>query len=325
MSGWRCWPLPLSRFTVCGKRYGQNCSRRAQCRRHGTIGPVTPPDTQEHGDTRLDALLAPLQHYVDTGEWNYVWRYVLALLLRNQVPLEDISEVFEPIRRCHLAAAKRRAFRRPKQKMLEKWRRQALEKAMARAERALALPKSPPETVDENRLLRTARPFLDVGGDPKNIAVLLAAVYWQKGAGIDDAAALWFPLITLDNRDAPPFEPTFRKIIDRLSRRRGIRMAHWNLARRQRMIGGAVAHLFGEGTYQDLAVALSNSEMTVSLGDSWKYRRHRIPQRRAVEIIPRNGSGYLIRSGEHPNNYMVLPRFERQPILPGDRPSGSTT
>ena len=283
------------------------------------------PDTREHGDARLDALLAPIQHFVDTGEWSYVWRYVLALLLRNQVPLENISEVFEPMRRCHLAVAKRRVFRKPKQKLLEKWRRQALAEAMARAERALSLPKSPLETVDESRLLRTARPFLDVGDDPKNIAVLLAAVYWQKGAGIDDAAALWFPLITLDNRDAPPFEPTSRKIIDRLSRRRGSRRAHWNLARRQRMIGGAIAHLFGEGTYQDLAVALANSEMSVSLGDSWKYRRHRIPQRRAVEIIPGNGLGYLIRSVENPNNYMVLRRFERQPILPGDRPSGNTT
>ena len=283
------------------------------------------PDTREHGDARLDALLAPIQHYVDTGEWSYVWRYVLALLLRNQVPLENISEVFEPMRRCHLAVAKRRVFRKPKHKLLEKWRRQALAETMARAERALSLPKSPLETVDENRLLRTARPFLDVGDDPKNIAVLLAAVYWQKGADIDDAAALWFPLITLDNQDAPPLEPTSRKIIDRLSRRRGSRRAHWNLARRQRMIGGAIVHLFGEGTYQDLAVALSNSAMSVSLGDSWKYRRHRIPQRRAVEIIPRNGSGYLIRSGEHPNDYMASSRFERQPILPGDRPSGNTT
>ena len=283
------------------------------------------PDTREHGDARLDALLAPIQHYVDTGEWSYVWRYVLALLLRNQVPLENISEVFEPMRRCHLAVAKRRVFRKPKQKLLAKWRRQALAETMVRAERALSLPKSPLETVDESRLLRTARPFLDVGNDPKNIAVLLAAVYWQKGAGIDDAAALWFPLITLDNRDAPPFEPAPRKIIDLLSRRRGSKRAHWNLARRQRMIGGAMAHLFGEGTYQDLAVALSNSAMSVSLGDSWKYRRHRIPQRRAVEIISLNGSGYLIRSGEHPNDYMVLRRFERQPILPGDRPSGNTT
>ena len=283
------------------------------------------PDTQEHGDTRLDALLAPLQHYVDTGEWNYVWRYVLALLLRNQVPLEDISEVFEPMRSCHLATSRRRALRKPKQQLLERWRRQALAEAMARAERALALPKLPLEMVDESSLLRTARPFLDVGDNPNNIAVLLAAVYWQKGASIDDAAALWFPLITMDNRDAPPFEAMSRKIIDRLSRRRGSRRAHWNLARRQRMVSGAVAHLFGEGSYQGLAVALANSEISVSLGDSWMYRRHRIPQRRAVEIIPGDGSGYLIRSGENPNNYIVLPRFERRPILPGDRSSGNTT
>ena len=283
------------------------------------------PDTQEHGDTRLDALLAPLQHYVDTGEWNYVWRYVLALLLRNQVPLEDISEVFEPMRSCHLATSRRRALRKPKQQLLERWRRQALAEAMERAERALAMPKLPLELVDESSLLRTARPFLDVGDNPKNIAVLLAAVYWQKGASIDDAAALWFPLITMDNRDAPPFEAMSRKIIDRLTRRRGSRRAHWNLARRQRMVNGAVAHLFGEGSYHGLAVALASSEISVSLGDSWMYRRYRIPQRRAVEIIPGDGSGYLIRSGENPNIYIVLPRLERRPILPGDCSLGTTT
>ena len=284
------------------------------------------PDTGEHDDPRLDALVAPLQHFVRTGEWSYVWRYVLTLLLRNQVPMEDVPEVFEPMRRCHLTALRSGVFRKPPQKALEKWRRQALAETMARAERALSLPKLPLETLDENRLLLGAAPFLTTGDDPKPMAVLLVAAYWQNGADIDAAAALWFPLITYDDRDAPPFESRFRKIIDRLSRRHGRKREHWNRARRQRMLDGAIAHLFREGNHEDLAVALPDWDTLMSFGDSWKYRRHRVLRHRAVEIIPRNGLRSVARLGEYPNGYELLhgSRGFRQAILPSDRHTGST-
>ena len=281
------------------------------------------PDTREHDDPRLDALLGPLQHFVHTGEWGYVWSYILALLLRNQVPLENIPEVFEPMRRCHLAALKPGLFRNPPQKVLEKWRRRALAETLARAERALSLPKSSLETVEENRLLLEAAPFLTTGDDPKQMAVLLVAAYWQNGADVDDAAALWFPLLTLDGSDAPPFEPMARKIIDRFARRHHARKAMWNRARRGRMIDGAITHLFGEGTHQSLAVALTDPEIQISFGDSWKYRRHRVLRRRAVEIIPRDGSGSLVRPGEYPNGYSTSYGLSRKPILPKDHFHGA--
>ena len=281
------------------------------------------PDTREHDDPRLDALLAPLQHFVRTGEWSYIWSYILALLIRNQVPLGNIPEVFEPIRHYHSATSKPRIFRKRSQKALEKGRRQALAETMRRAESALTSPKAPVETLDEDRLLLEATPFLTVGHDPKHIAVLLVVAYWQNGADIDDAAALWFPLLTLDSSDAPPFEPMARRIIDRLSRRHNGRKARWNEARRQRMIDGAITHLFGEGNHQDLAVALTDSETQISFGDSWKYRRHRVLRRRAVEIIPGPGLGYVVRSGEYPNSYTVMRRVAIRPILPKDRVHGA--
>ncbi len=274
------------------------------------------PDTREHDDPRLDALLGPFQHFLRTGEWSYVWRYVLALLLRNQASLENIPGVFEPMRRCHLTALRPGVFRKPSQKLLEKWRRQALAETMARAERALSSPKSPIETLNENGILLEAAPFLTTGDDPKPLAVLLVAAYWQNGADIDDAAALWFPLITFDDRDAPPFESKFRKVLDRLSRRHARRKEQWNRARRQRMLDGAIAHLFGEGTCEDLAVGFTDLDVLTSFGDSWKYRRHRVPQRRAVEVIPRNSTRSLVRPGEYPNGYSMLYRLSRKPILP---------
>lgn len=283
------------------------------------------PDTREHDDPRLDALLGPFQHFLSTGEWGYVWRYVLALLLRNQAPLENIPEVFEPMRRCHLLSLRPGAFRKPPQKVLEKWRRQAMAETLARAERTLSLPKSPLGTVDENRLLLEAAPFLTTGDDPKRIAVLLVAAYWHNGADIDDAAALWFPVITLDDRDAPPFDSAFRKVLDRLSRRRARRKGQWNHARRQRIIDGAIAHLFGNGTCEDLAVALPDLDVLVSFGDGWKYRRHRILRRRAVEIIPRNGLRSLARPGDYPSGYESLFGSVRQSILPSDRHDGITS
>ena len=276
------------------------------------------PDDREHDDPRLDALLAPLQHFVRTGEWSYVWSYILALLLRNQVPLENIPEVFEPIRRYHSATSKPRIFRKRSKKALELGRQQALTETMRRAESALTSPRAPLETVDENRLLLEATPFLTVGHDPKHIAVLLVVAYWQNGADIDDAAALWFPMLTLDSSDAPPFEPMARKIIDRFSPRHNGRKARWNEVRRRRMIDGAITHLFGEGTHQDLAVALTDSETQISFGDSWKYRRHRVLRRRAVEIIPGPGLGYVVRSGEYPNNYTEMRRVAIRPILAKD-------
>ena len=193
------------------------------------------------------------------------------------------------------------------------------------AERTLSLPKSPLGTVDENRLLLEASPFLTTGDDPKRIAVLLVAAYWQNGADIDDAAALWFPVITLDDRDAPPFDSKFRKVLDRLSRRHARRKEQWNHARRQRIIDGAIAHLFGDGTCEDLAVALPDLDVSVSFGDGWRYRRHRVLRRRAVEIIPRNGLRSLARPGDYPNGYAFSFGLVRQSILPGDRHAGITS
>ncbi len=285
------------------------------------------PDTREHDDPRLDALLAPLQHYVRTGEWSYVWRYVLALLLRNQVPLENIPEVFEPMRRCHMTTLRPGVIRRPPQKVLEKWRRQALAETMARAEKTLSFPRSALQPIDEDQLLLGATPFLTTGDDPKRVAVLLVAAYWQHGADIDTAAALWFPLITFDGRDFQPLESKFRNVIDHLSLRRGKKKELWNRDRRQRMFDGAIAHLFGEGTHETLSVALPDFDVLMSFGDSWKYRRHRVLRRRGVEIIPRAGLRPLARLGEYPNGYESLFGFGsvKLPILPGDRPAAGVS
>ena len=275
------------------------------------------PDTEERSDSRMTALLGTMQNFVATGEWSDVWRYVLQLLLRNGVPLQSVPTVFEPLRRHHLEVAKARGLRRRKQNEMGRRREKALVETMDLAEAALSLPKKPLETVDEDRLLETAKPFLDAGVESEHIVVLLVVAYWQRGAGVDAAAALWFPLMTME-RDAIPPTLEVATLYDKLTRRAGRRGTEWNRTRRAGMIEGALAHLFHEGSCEGLAVALLAPDTRVSF-EAWReQRQYRLTQDLGVELIPLADSEIFVRPGEQARGYRTKMGANRQQILPGD-------
>ena len=275
------------------------------------------PDTAERNDPRMAALLATNQHFVTTGEWSHVWRYVLELLLRNRVPLESIPNVFEPMRRYHPEGATAGRLRRKNRRAIEGRREQALVETLDTAEEALSLSKEPLETVDEDKLLASARPFLDDGVGAERIAVLLVAAYWQRGASVDAAAALWFPLVIME-RDAAPPSLKMATFIDKLSGRAGRRNVEWNRARRAGMIEGALAHLFHEGGCEGLAAGLVVPDTRGLSGGRREQREHRLPQNLGVELIPSADSEIFVRPGEGAHGFTTELGVNRQPILPKD-------
>ena len=148
--------------------------------------------SKERRDPRMVELVVLQQGFINTGEWERVWNYLVGLLLRNETPLESIPAVFAPMRRCYLASVTPRLRRRNK-KVTMKHREAALADTMAKAEATLSLPPAPLETVDEAQLWEVGTPFLDQRGEPEELAVTLTAAYWQHGANLGSAASRWSP------------------------------------------------------------------------------------------------------------------------------------
>ena len=202
--------------------------------------------SEERHDPRMVELVVLQQGFINTGEWERVWDYLVGLLLRNETPGESIPAVFAPMRRCYLASVTP-GLRRRNKKVTMKRREAALADTMARAEAALSLPSAPLDTVDEARLREVGTPFLDQRGEPEELAVTLTVAYWQHGADLGSAASRWYSLMALVDDPASGvgigayLRWVFRRII-----RRGT--PRWDRERRQRIVDEAASHLFGEGT-----------------------------------------------------------------------------
>ncbi len=213
--------------------------------------PASWPDWSRHyqvsekrPDARMVGLVALQQDFINTGEWEPVWHYLVGLLLRNGTAIESIPAVFAPMRRCYLASVTP-SLQWRSEKVNVKQREVALTDTMARAEAALALHSTSLETVDEAQLREVGTPFLDQGGGPEQLAVTLTVASWQRGSDLGSAAALWFPLMTLV--DAPVsgrgFVAYLRWVFWRIFRRG---TPHWDRERRQRIVDEAASQLFGE-------------------------------------------------------------------------------
>ena len=274
-------------------------------------------NTGQRQDPRLVSLLMPMRHFIDTGEWRYVWRYLLALMLRNQASLESVSAVFEPMRSYHMEVAKQSALRRPGDKAVLRRREEVLVETLAEADAALSEPGVPTAPLDEETLREAAKSFVDDGACPERVAVLLVDAYWRSGAEIDAASSLWFPLLTMDFRDDPPSLGTFRTLIDRVTGRFGKRKRQWNYARRAAMIDGAVCHLFGAGNHEVLPVAL-NQGTRAPVSSRFREGGYRVPTGWAVEVIPLPGAKSYVRPGELLSGSVTARDVFREPILPGD-------
>ena len=271
--------------------------------------------TEEKRDPHLDGLLAFQWHFIDTGEWRRMWTYLLGLMLRNQVSMQHIPPVFEPLRSCYLASTRtdpwpRRAGR------LRKRRGRALSDAIGLAEAALSSPKFETEELDELRLWAIAEPFVELGADPTELAVALSNAYCQRGADLNLAIDLWFPLMTLTDRPRARLLRRLATLIFRLLRRER-KDRTWGRERRMAIVHGAASHLFGEETIDILTVAILDEEVRTDDYFSLPYLWRLLPGE-PVEVWENARGLPWWRPGDGLRFYAASTDIKRRPVLPKD-------
>ena len=200
--------------------------------------------SEERPDARMGELVALQQGFINTGQWESVWRYLVTLLLRNGTAIERIPAVFTPMRRCYLASVTP-SLRWRSNRVRARDRGVALADTVARAEAALSLPSAHSGTVDEVRWREAATAFVEQGDGPEQLAVISTAASWERGADLGSASGLWFPLMTLV--DSPVsgrgLLAYVRWVFWRLF---GRGTPRWDRDRRQQLVDGAASQLFGE-------------------------------------------------------------------------------
>ena len=262
---------------------------------------------EERRDQRLEGLVELQDRFVETGRWSHLWGYVLGLLLRNRTPLEAIPEVFKPMKSrpdssttwISLPGRRDRA---------RQGRTEALTEMLRRMDAALAETPTPLPKIDEERLEEVAQPFVKDGSGAETLAVTLVAAYWQRGAPLELAVGLWFPLMTMsgETRRGPGFL---------LRRKEGVAEDLWE--RREKVLDAAMSHLFGEGTGRDLPVALLVEPASV-YDRSRRYFASNIPRGDAIEILSQEGNWWVVRAGDDQHNSIIPAGVARRRILPGD-------
>ena len=234
---------------------------------------------EERRDLRLKGLVDLQKQYVETGRWGYLWRYMLGLLLRNRTPLEEIPAVFEPMRRNPETSTAWDPWPRKRVRAM-RGRTSALAESLSRMDAVLKRSPEPLPEIEEERIRDLSRPFVADGSQPEALAVTLAAAYWQKGAPLDLAVALWFPVLTItDGRRGGP--------LSLLRSREGVDQRQKE--RRARIIDAALSHLFGDGKAGELPLVVLAAPVSVydRLG---RYFASNIPQGEAIEVLSEEGT-----------------------------------
>ena len=271
--------------------------------------------TEEKRDPRMDWLLGYQRSFVDTGQSRGVWGYLLALMLRNQVPLGPITQVLQPLRSCFLASNRFDPWP-GKPRRLKRRRERALMDAFGLAATALAHPLRGPEEVDETRSREVGERFVERGADPTELAVVLATAYWRNGADLDKAIDLWFPLMSLVDRPRVNLlKRVARGEYRLLNFRRRYRV--WDREQRMIIVDGAASHLFGEGTIDNLTVAILNEEVRVDDYFSPFYLWRLLPGE-PVEVWENAWGRRWLRPGDGLRFYAASTDIKRQPVLPKD-------
>ena len=262
---------------------------------------------EDRQDPRLEGLVELQNHYIETGRWAHLWKYMLGLMLRNGTPLQVVPEVFEPIRRDFdsLVAWKPWPGRLAR---AERRRTASLAETMRRLEAALGQGTEPLPDVDEETFLAMGRAFVESEARPEATAVTFVAAYWQRGAPLDLAAGLWFPLLTMSH-DAG------RGLVSSILSRD--REGGQVKSRRLRTVEAARAHLFGNGAAADLPLAVLAAPAPV-YDRSGSYFGFHIEAGTAIEVLSEKDGLWEVRSGDDLRSSLTPARAARLRILPGD-------
>ncbi len=264
-------------------------------------------------DERFESILGIQRGFIDSCELRHVWGYLLGLMLRNSVALEEANRVFRPLRTYFVSSSNRR-LRLEKLTGAKQKRALVLSETQRRVESALSQPSSTVGIVDESSLRAIGASFADGDGEPDVLAVALVAAYWQQGTKLGQAIELWFPLMTLlDERPRWYHLPRTRAELVKRNRQR-----------RQAMVKGAIAHLFEDSGQEYLPVAIPSREAIVYTRAFWKISvkeaGYLVPGI-AVEVLDEREDSYRVRISARTTGYMSTRELVRQPLLPKDHDS----
>ncbi len=262
---------------------------------------------EDKQDPRLERLVGLQTRYVETGGWAHLWKYMLGLLLRNGTPIQVAPGVFDPIRRDFDSYARWPPV--PGRRARAKRRRaSALAGTISRLDAALAEKPEPLQVMDRETVTAVGRLFVEREATPEVMAVTFVAAYWQRGAPLDLAVDLWFPLLTMapDTGRGPLSLTTFRE-----DQKRQLK---W---RRSRIVEEAVAHLYGNGTAGKLSMAVLAAPAPVQ-DRSGRYTGAHIEAGTAIEVLSQEGAVWEVRAGDDQRSSMTPARAPRLRILPGD-------
>ncbi len=203
---------------------------------------------EERPDPRWNAMERWRQRFLDSGDWSSLWTYLMGLLCRNSASPQSVRAVFRPLREASPTLGTG-ILRRSVRHRVRQRREAALGRCLRNAEHALSLPKGTPGFVDESVFKESAEPFIQSGEEPETMAANVISAYLQRGADVNHAVGLWFPLVSSSDTESGWFEFPW-------VRRRRRRRAQ---ERRRKLVEGAISHLSGQGSHAALPVGVASS------------------------------------------------------------------
>ena len=312
---------------------------------------------EDRPDPRWDLFDGWRQRYLESGEWSSLWSYLMGLLCRNNAPPESARDVFRPLRRS-AASPSRIPFFPGGRRRGQSAREAALGESLRNAARALEGGQIPPERARGPDMEDAAVQFIEDGSDPEAMAAMMIGEYNRRGADLDDAVNLWYPIVRDFSRPERWFEPPWVRRRNRIRSR----------TRRRRLVEGALAHLSGQVSHSSLPVAMTTrstpvfpSAMSMSRyrpapatkadaqgnlggGAMSPYTRHQlraagsrgarprmagplpfatISAGQGVEVLDEYDDTYYVRTSDNLVGHIYKSDLRRRPILPGDEVDGT--
>ena len=203
---------------------------------------------ENRSDNRWDLLGSWRQRFVYHEEWINMWAYLTGLMCRNAAPPESARAIIRPLLQS-VGPAARRSLWRGGRKREQKNREIAFAQSIANIDRSLSNRPGPSPASRESALTDLAGPYIETGAEPETVAAAIIEAYAQRGADVDHAVNLWFPLVNPVERPPRWFEPPW------VRNRRRSRARE----RRRKLMDAATAHLSGQLDHHSLPVAVAAS------------------------------------------------------------------
>ena len=197
-------------------------------------------------DSRWDLLGQWRQRFVYHEEWTNMWAYLTGLMCRNSAPPESARVIIRPLLQS-VGPGARRPFWRGGRRREERNREVAFAQSMASIDRSLSNRPGPSLGSRDSAITDLAGPYIETGAEPETVAAAVIEAYARRGADVNHAVNLWFPLVNPVERPPRWFEPPW------IRNRRRARARE----RRRNLMHTATAHLSGQLYLSSLPVAVA--------------------------------------------------------------------